>query len=138
MIKFFLIYIICLSYIIPKTFVQKSKTESINRGSEIYEDFCVRCHKRDGLGIENLIPPLKSSDYLLENYDLSIAGLKYGLKGKIIVNGKKYDSYMAYQGLDNEEIADVMNFILNKWGNKSKEIITHKQVSKVTKSILHQ
>ena len=98
----------------------------------------MRCHKSDGLGIEDLIPPLKSSDYLLENYDLSIAGLKYGLKGKIIVNDKEYDSYMAYQGLNNEEIADVMNFILNQWGNKSKEIITYKQVSEVTKSILQK
>ena len=136
MIKFFLIYIICLSYIIPKTFVQKSKTESINRGSEIYKDFCTRCHKSDGLGIKDLIPPLKSSDYLLENYDLSIAGLKYGLKGKIIVNDKEYDSYMAYQGLNNEEIADVMNYILNQWGNESKEIITPNRVSGISKSIL--
>ncbi len=138
MIKFFFIYIIFLSYIIPKIFVQKSKTESINSGSEIYKDFCMRCHKKDGLGIENLIPPLKSSDYLLENYDLSIAGLKYGLKGKIVVNGKKYDSYMAYQGLDNEEIADVMNYILNQWGNKSEEFITSSYVSEISKSILQQ
>ena len=60
-----------------------------------------------------MIPPLKSSDYLLNNIDLSIAGLKYGLKGKIFVNGKLYDSYMAYQGLDNDEIADIMNYILH-------------------------
>ena len=43
---------------------------------------------------------------------------------------------MAYQGLDNEEIADVMNFILNKWGNESREIITPNRVSGISKSIL--
>ena len=33
---------------------------------------------------------------------------------------------MINQGLDDEEIADVMNYILNQWGNNSKEIITPK------------
>ena len=117
---------------------QKSKDESIEIGSEIYLDFCARCHKRDGLGIESLIPPLKHSDYLLNNYDLSIAGLKFGLSGRIVVNGKIYEGYMAYQGLDHEEIADVMNYILNEWGNQSDEFITAKQVAKIPKSILKQ
>ena len=35
-----------------------------------------------------------------------------------------------------EEIADVMNYILNQWGNESEEIITPSRVSKVSKSIL--
>ena len=72
----------------------------------------------------------------LNNIDLSIAGLKYGLKGEIIVNGKSYNSYMAYQGLENDEIADIMNYILNEWGNNSEEFITSVRVDKVEKSIL--
>jgi len=81
---------------------------------------------------------LKHSDYLLNNYDLSIAGLKFGLSGRIVVNGKIYEGYMAYQGLDNEEIADVMNYILNEWGNQSDEFITAKQVAEIPKSIMKQ
>lgn len=115
---------------------QKSKSESIKNGTELYRDFCYRCHGFKGEGLSALIPPLKSSDYLLNNIDLSIAGLKYGLKGEIIVNGKKYNSYMAYQGLENEEIADIMNYILNEWGNKSEEFITSERVDKIEKSIL--
>ena len=116
--------------------VQKSKSESIKNGAELYRDFCYRCHGFNGEGQLNLIPPLKSSDYLLNNIDLSIAGLKYGLKGEIIVNGKSYNSYMAYQGLENDEIADIMNYILNEWGNNSEEFITSARVDKVEKSIL--
>ena len=116
--------------------VQKSKSESIKNGAELYRDFCYRCHGFNGEGQPDLIPPLKSSDYLLNNIDLSIAGLKYGLKGEIIVNGKSYNSYMAYQGLDNDEIADIMNYILNEWGNNSEEFITSARVDKVEKSIL--
>ena len=115
---------------------QKSKSESMKNGSELYRDFCYRCHGFNGEGQPDLIPPLKSSDYLLNNVDLSIAGLKYGLKGEIIVNGKSYNSYMAYQGLENDEIADIMNYILNEWGNNSEEFITSVRVDKVEKSIL--
>ena len=116
--------------------VQKSKSESIKNGAELYRDFCYRCHGFNGEGQPDLIPPLKSSDYLLNNIDLSIAGLKYGLKGEIIVNSKSYNSYMAYQGLENDEIADIMNYILNEWGNNSEEFITSARVDKVEKSIL--
>jgi len=117
--------------------VQKSKSESINNGAKLYRDLCYRCHGFDGEGQTDLIPPLKSSDYLLNNIDLSIAGLKYGLKGEIVVNGKSYNSYMAYQGLDNDEIADIMNYILNEWGNNSEEFVTFERVDKVEKSILN-
>ena len=116
--------------------VQKSKSESIKNGAELYRDFCYRCHGFNGEGQPDLIPPLKSSDYLLNKIDVSIAGLKYGLKGEIIVNGKSYNSYMAYQGLENDEIADIMNYILNEWGNNSEEFITSARVDKVEKSIL--
>ena len=43
---------------------------------------------------------------------------------------------MAYQGLENDEIADIMNYILNEWGNNSEEFITSARVDKVEKSIL--
>tara|TARA_A100000164_G_scaffold336318_1_gene329000 strand:+ start:107 stop:523 length:417 start_codon:yes stop_codon:yes gene_type:complete len=117
---------------------QKNKADSIKMGGEIYNDLCYRCHGLDGIGQDDMIPPLKSSDYLLNNIELSIAGLKYGLKGEIIVNGKKYNGYMAYQGLENDEIADVMNYILNQWGNNSKKFITTLEVDKIKKSILEK
>ena len=75
---------------------------------------------------------------MLKNISLSIAGLKYGLKGEIIVNGEAYDGYMAYQGLDNEEIADVMNYILNQWGNNYEGSIDASQVEKIPKSIFEK
>ena len=131
-----LTYLCCCLIVFLNLQVQKSKSESIKNGAELYRDFCYRCHGFNGEGQSDLIPPLKSSDYLLNNIDLSIAGLKYGLKGELIVNGKSYNSYMAYQGLENDEIADIMNYILNEWGNNSEEFITSARVDKVEKSIL--
>ena len=39
---------------------------------------------------------------------------------------------MLNNGLDDDEVADVMNYILNSWGNKSDEIITKERVAKVS------
>ena len=67
-----------------------------------------------GQGVPGNFPPLANSDYL-NDIDQSIHAIKYGLKGPIKVNGKPYNSNMISQGLDDEEIADVMNYILRSW-----------------------
>ena len=110
----------------------KPLEQSISDGAEIYQDFCLQCHLDTGEGVSGVFPPLANSDYLLNNIDLSIKGIKYGLSGPIVVNDEEYDGVMANQGLDNEEIADVMNYILNSWGNKSNDIITIERIAQVT------
>ena len=110
---------------------KKPLEQSIADGKEIYNDFCVQCHLDNGEGVSGVFPPLARSDYLLTNVEMSIRGLKYGLSGPIVVNGEEYNGVMQNQGLDNLEIADVMNFILNNWGNESKEIITENQVANI-------
>ena len=112
----------------PKTEAEKSK----ERGAIIYDDFCIMCHQTNGKG-SRLIPPLANSDYLLTKRNASIKAIKFGQAGEIIVNGKKYNSSMATMGLSNEEVADVMNYILNSWGNKSNDIVTKEEVKKLKK-----
>ena len=100
-------------------------------GKQVYDDFCITCHMPNGKGIPNAFPPLDNSDYLKEKRTESIRAIKYGLKGKITVNGKTYNSVMTKQGLSNEEIVDVMNYITNSWTNENKSLITVDEVSKV-------
>jgi mono/diheme cytochrome c family protein len=45
-----------------------------------------------------------------------------------------YDGVMANQGLEAEEIADVMNYVLNNWGNKSSKQITPQEVVAIKKT----
>ena len=52
------------------------------------------------------------------------------------MNEEEYDGVMNNQGLDEEEIADVMNYILNQWGNSSDDFVTQERVSQIQKSIL--
>ncbi|EIM76505.1 major anaerobically induced outer membrane transmembrane protein [Nitritalea halalkaliphila LW7] len=42
----------------------------------------------------------------------------HGQAEEIVVNGETYDMPMPAQAhLDDQEVADVMNYILNSWGN---------------------
>ena len=111
---------------------KKPLEQSISDGKEIYKDFCLQCHLDTGEGVSGVFPPLAKSDYLLNNIDLSIKGIKYGMSGPILVNEEEYDGIMQDQGLEDQEIADVMNYILNNWGNQSNEIITSDRVATIT------
>lgn len=105
--------------------------ESIARGALVYEDFCMNCHMPKGEGVPSAFPPLADSDYLLSKRLESIMAVKYGMSGEITVNGKVYNSAMASLGLSNDEVADVMNYILNSWGNEDGKIVTPSEVSKI-------
>ncbi|PKQ45222.1 cytochrome C [Confluentibacter flavum] len=105
----------------------------MKRGSDIYQDFCITCHMGNGEGLAGAFPPLAKSDYLMNHRAKSIHAIKYGLQGEITVNGKKYNGLMAYQGLTDEEVADVMNYITNSWGNKNNMMVTVKEVSEIKK-----
>ncbi len=102
---------------------------SIERGSLIYQDFCMQCHQADGKGVENTYPPLAQSDYLLGNREGSIRGVKYGQRGPMTVNGMVYDNTMMPMGLTEEEIADVMNYVYNSWGNSGQAQVTPAEVA---------
>lgn len=109
-------------------FQGKPLQQSIEDGALIYQDFCLQCHQYKGQGVPGSFPPLAESDYLKNNLIQSIQGVKYGMRGPIVVNGIPYEKLMAPQGLDDEEVADVMNYILNNWGNSAPAAITEAQV----------
>ena len=124
---FIFIFNICLSL-----FTKKPLQESLLDGQEIYKDFCAQCHLEDGKGVKGIYPPLAKSDFL-KDINRTISSIKYGLKGPITVNGEKYNSIMVSQGLDDEEISDVVNYILNSWGNSTKQLITEEIVTSIEK-----
>jgi mono/diheme cytochrome c family protein len=107
--------------------------ESIVRGREIYNDFCMSCHLPSGKGVEKVYPPLAKSDYLQTERIASIKAIKFGFTGRIVVNDKVYNGTMMPLGLSDDEVADVMNYITNAWGNKNDKIITEDEVAKIKK-----
>ena len=107
--------------------------ESIKKGELVYNDFCITCHRASGKGFGKMYPPLAGSDYLLNKRAESIRAVKFGLSGEITVNGKNYNKKMEPLGLSDKEVADVMNYILNTWGNRSEKMVTVEEVEKINK-----
>ena len=129
-ISSYLILVSCLAYFL---FQDKELQESIQRGKDIYTDFCITCHLATGEGVAFTYPPLANSDYLMNNREASIQGVKYGRMGELIVNGVTYNNTMMPLGLEDEEIADVMNYVLNSWGNSGAKMVTVQEVNSIVK-----
>nr|WP_238987257.1 copper-containing nitrite reductase [Confluentibacter flavum] len=111
----------------------KSFEEQMEFGKQAYMQTCFACHQAEGQGVPNAFPPLAKSDYLNADVDRSIGVVLNGLTGEITVNGQKYNSVMTRQTLSSDEIANVLTYVYNSWGN-SKKVVTKAMVDKVKNS----
>lgn len=104
--------------------------ESIKRGQEVYTSYCMSCHMEDGNGTPDINPPLAKADYLKKQTPKTLINIILeGQSAEITVNKKKYSIPMPPQPyLADEQIADVLNYIRNSWGNKIPGTITPAQV----------
>lgn len=92
--------------------------ESMKRGKEVYTLYCQNCHMENGEGTEGVNPPLAKTTYL-KDIKKNIGYILNGQTGEITVNGKKYNAIMnPLNYLDDQQIADVLNYVRNSWGNK--------------------
>ncbi|WP_250629606.1 c-type cytochrome [Aureibaculum algae] len=132
-VMFSVVYLLCFNVFGQNSVNNEDVMDSIDRGVIIYEDFCMNCHLVDGEGVENVIPPLALSDFLMKNREESLKVVKFGQSGKIVVNGKTYNGTMTAMGLTGQEIADVMNYITNSFGNSNAIKFTEQEVLKIEK-----
>ncbi len=94
-----------------------SAEERILFGQRVYERNCLACHQAEGQGLTGAFPPLAGSDYLLNDPKHAIEVLLDGLQGEIQVNGVTYNGVMPAVRLSDEEVANVLTYVLNSWGN---------------------
>ena len=107
--------------------VETEVVADFSAGEVVYngKGMCLTCHMANGEGVPGVFPPLAGSDYLT-SIDKA-AFIKMVMKGTdeaITVNGVEYPgkvmgATMATVTLTDQEIVDVVNFVLNKWGNKN-------------------
>ncbi len=101
---------------------QQNLQESIKRGKQVYSLHCQNCHMENGQGMEGVNPPVANTTYV-KDAKKNIGIVLNGQSGEIIVNGKKYNAMMNPMNyLSDKEIADVLNYVRNSWGNKYPEI----------------
>tara|TARA_Y100001980_G_C14556270_1_gene347151 strand:- start:1803 stop:4934 length:3132 start_codon:yes stop_codon:yes gene_type:complete len=98
-------------------------------GRTIYmrDGFCGTCHQSDGKGLPAAgFPPLAQSEWVLENEERLIKLTLKGIQGMITVAGKEYagDVPMTpFEGmLDDKEVAAVLTFVRNSFGNQASAI----------------
>ncbi|MDP7303602.1 MAG: GDSL-type esterase/lipase family protein, partial [Pirellulaceae bacterium] len=97
-------------------------------GAEVYqrESHCATCHLPHGKGNANAYPSLVGSPWINGSEERLIKMTLHGLWGKMTVNGKTYDPargvppMTAFRNLlKDEELAAVLTFVRNTWGNKA-------------------
>jgi len=93
------------------------KTDN-QQGHNLYDQHCGSCHFEEGTGLRRLMPPLAGSDYLKNRPRDVVRGIRYGMKGPIVVNGITYDEVMpGNQDLSEFQIVNIVNYINQAWGN---------------------
>lgn len=98
------------------------------RGNLIFKTICQTCHGENGEGIASLAPPLNRSEVVTGDKERLIAIVLYGLTGPVTVNGKVYKLAADMPGIigndefSDADIAELMSFIRNAWGNKASRV----------------
>lgn len=98
-------------------------------GAAIYQSHCQNCHGDKGEGLAALIPPLTDSVFLKTNRRQLACYLQNGLNGKINVLNKEFNGVMPSTSLSPIEIAQVLTYVTNSFGNKA-GLINNDEVAK--------
>ena len=102
--------------------VASNKAERVEFGQRVYNQICTACHQTSGLGVPGAFPPLAESDYLNADKGRAIDIVINGLSGPVTVNGKEYNGQMPAWQLADEDIANVLTFVYDSWGNAGYEV----------------
>jgi mono/diheme cytochrome c family protein len=87
-------------------------------GSLVYQAHCQNCHGTNGEGLQGLMPPLTDSVFLKANKTTLACSVKYGMKGKITISKRRFEGQMPPNDLAPIEIANVLTYVTNSFGNK--------------------
>ncbi|QDT11720.1 Cytochrome c-552 precursor [Planctomycetes bacterium K23_9] len=115
----------------PPRHLGRAQKKAYRLGAQVYqrESHCSTCHLPNGKGSVNVYPPLADSPWVTGSEERLIKMALHGVWGKMTVNGKTYDPsrgvppMTAFRSLLNdEELAAVLTFVRNTWGNKASPI----------------
>ena len=108
-----------------------TKEIQVAKGKQVYMQTCFVCHQIKGEGLLGQIPPLAESDYLMADKERSIRVVLQGLSGEVLVNNRKYNGVMApMNNLSDDEIADVLTYVRNSFGNNG-DSVTRDEVRRI-------
>ena len=125
----------------PPAHLSKADAKLYVLGEEVYnrDAHCATCHQPNGKGLpESGVPPLAGTSWSNGDPERLIKLTLKGLLGPIEVQGKKYPGQVPMTPfealLNDEEIAAVLTFVRNSYGNEA-SVISPAQVSRVRSSV---
>lgn len=96
---------------------------SIDRGQKVYLKVCLSCHMADGGGVPHMNPPLTQTSYILGDKAKIIDIVLHGLTTREPIDDEYYSNNMApHTDLTDQEIADVLTYVRNSFGNKASAV----------------
>jgi len=104
-------------------------------GASVYVDSCAACHKTDGSGYQRFFPALRGNPVVMTDDPTSLIHIVLAGGALPGVKGAPSTITMPAFGwrLDDQQVADVVNFIRTSWGNGGKADVTAKDVAKLRK-----
>ena len=107
--------------------------ESVKRGQAVYSRTCIACHQPTGMGLPPVFPPLAGSEWVSKDASIAVRNIINGMQGPVTVKGVTYNSVMPpVAGLSDKDIADVVNYVNNSWGNTGPNV-TEAEVAAIKK-----
>jgi mono/diheme cytochrome c family protein len=112
----------------PTTKSTTSSTSSslkfaISRGKVVYTKTCLTCHQVDGSGVPNLNPPLIKTTWVLGSKTVLVKQVLKGSNGTVEIDGDSFRNTMPPQPkLTDQEVADVLTYVRNSFGNKASQV----------------
>ncbi|MBY0244082.1 MAG: cytochrome c [Sphingobacteriaceae bacterium] len=104
-----------------------------SNGKDIYKSKCQNCHGVNGEGLGELAPPLTDSLFLKQNKSRLACIIKNGLNESITIHQKTYNGKMPGLNFADIDIAQVIVYITNSFGNKQ-GMYSYKKVSEDLKN----
>jgi mono/diheme cytochrome c family protein len=106
----------------PAEGAPKTKDERVVLGRRLFTSICAACHQPTGRGLPNVFPPLAGSDFLNADKGRAIQIVIHGRQGEVVVNGMKFNNNMPSFPLRDEDIANVLTFVYNSFGNSGLDV----------------
>ena len=106
---------LCLSLLTAAAAAQE-KPELFQEGQQIFTSICADCHRSNGEGLPNTFPALKGNLFVMGDPTPVIRTVLDGRKGKLGRMPTWKDRFT------DQQIAAVITFIRNNWGNKAQAV----------------
>jgi mono/diheme cytochrome c family protein len=101
-----------------------SVSEGAPDGKQLFTTTCQACHQATGQGLPGVFPPLAGAPWVTGDPHTLAKIVLHGLTGPVEVAGTTYNGAMPAFGnqLGDAELAAVLSYIRNEWGNSSPAI----------------